>query len=205
MNIKLQKIKKKDYFFLFNLRNSKDGRLASINSNIINYKEHLNWVSHYIKKNIILIIIKNKKRIGCIRLERKFKKSYVSIVLAKEYRGKGLGEASLKLIEKFVNNKNIYSIVLKNNLKSIALFKSSNYNIIKSYKKYFLMKKQLKNTNKYTKIIDQIEKVRKKNNSNWMNILRIAFKYDPIMAGKEMSKIYSEDKKISALAKKLSK
>ncbi len=29
------------------------------------------------------------------------------------------------------------------------------------------------------KIIDQIENVRKKNNTNWMNILRIAFKYAP--------------------------
>ena len=38
------------------------------------------------------------------------------------------------------------------------------------------------------KIIDQIENVRKKNNTNWMNILRIAFKYAP----KETSRIFSQ-------------
>ena len=35
------------------------------------------------------------------------------------------------------------------------------------------------NTKQYLKIIDQIEKVRTKNNLNWMNILRIAFRKDP--------------------------
>ena len=31
----------------------------------------------------------------------------------------------------------------------------------------------------YHKIINQIEKIRSKNNVNWMNVLRLAFKYDP--------------------------
>ena len=35
----------------------------------------------------------------------------------------------------------------------------------------------MKNNN-YLKIIDQIEKVRSKNNVNWMNVLRLAFKLD---------------------------
>ena len=54
-------------------------------------------------------------------------------------------------------------------------------------------------------IIDKIEKIRSKNNSNWMDILRIAFKYSPKEASKVMSEIYAEDQKISALAKKLKK
>ena len=36
----------------------------------------------------------------------------------------------------------------------------------------------MKNNN-YLKIISQIEKIRSKNNVNWMNILRLAFKLDP--------------------------
>ena len=44
------------------------------------------------------------------------------------------------------------------------------------------------------KIIDQIEKVRKKNNKNWMDILRIAFKYAPNQASRVLSEIYKEDK-----------
>jgi len=32
---------------------------------------------------------------------------------------------------------------------------------------------------KRLKIIDKIEGIRKKNNVNWMNVLRLAFKYAP--------------------------
>jgi hypothetical protein len=55
----------------------------------------------------------------------------------------------------------------------------------------------------YLKIISQIESVRKKNNTNWMDILRIAFENNPKKTAKVMSKIYSDDKKIGSLAKKL--
>jgi len=64
------------------------------------------------------------------------------------------------------------------------------------------MKKKNKSKN-YLKIIYQIENIRKKNNVNWMNILRIAFKNNPIETAEVMSKIYSDDKKIGALVKKL--
>ncbi|MBU6149355.1 MAG: hypothetical protein KGQ54_04095 [Verrucomicrobia bacterium] len=55
----------------------------------------------------------------------------------------------------------------------------------------------------YLKIIDKIEKIRTKNNLNWMNILRIAFKKDPVAARKCFRKINRQDKKISQLAAKL--
>jgi hypothetical protein len=55
----------------------------------------------------------------------------------------------------------------------------------------------------YLKIITQIENIRKQNNTNWMNILRIAFKYNPKATAKVMSKIYIHDEKISFLVKKL--
>jgi hypothetical protein len=64
------------------------------------------------------------------------------------------------------------------------------------------MKKKNKSEN-YLKIISQIENIRKKNNVNWMNILRIAFKNNPSETAKVMSKIYFDDKRISLLVKKL--
>jgi len=57
----------------------------------------------------------------------------------------------------------------------------------------------------YSKIIDKIEKIRSKNNINWMNILRLAFKLDQKNASKIMAKINFDDKKISNLLKQLSK
>ena len=64
-----------------------------------------------------------------------------------------------------------------------------------------LMKKKIN----YSKIIDQIEKIRSKNNVNWMNILRLSFELDPNRATKIMKKINYDDKKISNLLNKLQK
>ena len=57
---------------------------------------------------------------------------------------------------------------------------------------------------KYFQIINQIEKIRSKNNVNWMNVLKLAFKIDPKSAVKIMKKINYDDKKISHLLNKLS-
>ena len=57
----------------------------------------------------------------------------------------------------------------------------------------------------YIKIINQIQKIRSKNNVNWMNILKLAFKLDPVNASKIMKKINYDDKKISNLLNKLQK
>ena len=52
-------------------------------------------------------------------------------------------------------------------------------------------------------IIDEIEKVRTRNNVNWMDILRLAITHAPDEARKLMKKVNSEDDKISRLLKKL--
>tara|TARA_Y100000590_G_scaffold317054_1_gene358594 strand:+ start:645 stop:830 length:186 start_codon:yes stop_codon:yes gene_type:complete len=58
---------------------------------------------------------------------------------------------------------------------------------------------------KYNKIINQIQKIRSKNNVNWMDLLRLAYKLDPKNASKIMKKINYDDKRISNLLKKLSR
>ena len=58
---------------------------------------------------------------------------------------------------------------------------------------------------KYLQIIDQIEKIRTKNNVNWMDLLRLAFKHSPNEAKKLVRRINIDDNKISNLFKKLSK
>ena len=40
---------------------------------------------------------------------------------------------------------------------------------------------------KYLSVINQIENIRKKNNKNWMNILRLAFKHSPKKAAKNIT------------------
>jgi hypothetical protein len=59
--------------------------------------------------------------------------------------------------------------------------------------------------NYYLNIINKIEKNRTKNNINWMDVLRLAFKLSPNEAKKIIKKINSSDKKISSLLNKLSR
>lgn len=57
----------------------------------------------------------------------------------------------------------------------------------------------------YNNLISQIEKIRKKNNKNWMDILRLAFTHAPNDAKQLMKKINTADDQISNLLKKLLK
>ena len=57
----------------------------------------------------------------------------------------------------------------------------------------------------YLKIIRQIEKVRSKNNKNWMDLYRLAFAVAPNESVKIIKKILTKDKTVSKLAEKLIK
>lgn len=55
------------------------------------------------------------------------------------------------------------------------------------------------------KIVDQIQKIRSKNNKNWMDLLRLSLRLDYAKTSEILSQIYSDDQEISKLAKKLIK
>lgn len=55
----------------------------------------------------------------------------------------------------------------------------------------------------YNNLINKIQNTRKKNNKNWMDLMRIAFKYQPNEAKDVVRKIFSDDKKINKLIQKL--
>ena len=55
------------------------------------------------------------------------------------------------------------------------------------------------------KIVDQIQKIRSKNNKNWMDLLRLSLKLDRKTTSKILSEIYKHDQKISSIAKKIYK
>ena len=54
-------------------------------------------------------------------------------------------------------------------------------------------------------LINKIQKIRSKNNLNWMNLLKLSFKHDPKNAAKIMSNVFNDDKKISSLVGQLTK
>ena len=57
----------------------------------------------------------------------------------------------------------------------------------------------------YNKIITKIALARKKNNINWMNLLRISIKYAPNQSKKILRDINSQDNKMSQLLAKIIK
>ncbi len=67
------------------------------------------------------------------------------------------------------------------------------------------MKKNKPNYKEALKLINKIQNIRKKNNVNWMDILRLAFKHDPKNAAKIMSNVYTDDQRVSNIVKKLVK
>ena len=58
---------------------------------------------------------------------------------------------------------------------------------------------------KNLELINKIQKIRSKNNLNWMNLLKLSFKHDPKNAAKIMSSVFNDDKKISSLVGQLTK
>ena len=61
------------------------------------------------------------------------------------------------------------------------------------------MKKKIK------KIFNEIEKIRSKNNKNWMNLLRLSYDLKPKETIKIINQILNKDEKLISLAKKLKK
>lgn len=59
------------------------------------------------------------------------------------------------------------------------------------------MKKKIK------KIFSEIEKMRSKNNKNWMALLKLSYELKPKETLKIVSQILNKDEKLIALAKKL--
>ena len=54
-------------------------------------------------------------------------------------------------------------------------------------------------------LVKKIEKIRSKNNKNWMDLLKLSLTLDLKKTSKILKSICSEDKKISEIAEKISK
>ena len=81
------------------------------------------------------------------------------------------------------------------------LLKSWDQNIYMTVMKYEKQKREF--IKKKLDLLDQIEQTRKKNNINWMNILRNSLKVSPSKTLKILDMINQDDDKISKLFKKI--
>ena len=204
-NIFIKKTCKEDSSLFFTLRNEKVNRKYSENPKKIDKKKHDEWFSKNYKSKLFYTCSYNSKKIGYVRGEENNGLIKVSIAINKKYHGKGYSSLFYKMFE---NKIKLNSIILAHvhikNKPSIKFFMNNNYEILNKNRKNYLFYKILNHKIKrYLKAIDDIEKVRKSNNINWMNILRIAFRNSPTYASSIFKKIYLDDNKIKKLSKKL--
>ena len=66
-----------------------------------------------------------------------------------------------------------------------------------------MTKKKIKNYRYYLSKINQIEKTRRKNNKNWMDLLRLSFKHNSETTKRIVRDIFIQDKRINQIVKKL--
>ena len=83
------------------------------------------------------------------------------------------------------------------------ILKSWRQNIFKTVSKFNNIKE--KKLSKRLMVLNKIQKTRKNNNVNWMNIVRVALKNSPEEASGILNKINIDDKKITNLFKELAK
>ena len=82
-----------------------------------------------------------------------------------------------------------------------GILKSWDQNIFNTITKY--QRERKNNIDKKLKLLDEIEKTRKNNNVNWMNILRHSIKSSPLKTMKMLNSINTDDDRVSNLFKKL--
>ena len=204
-DIKIKKTVKNDIKFYYELRNNIKNRKLFVNSENIKFKDHKSWFKKNYIKNYYFTCYLGTKKIGYIRGDNLNDIIYISIVINNKFRKKNIATECFNLFEKKIKNNFIFlSKILKKNNASIKFFKKNKFSLLKKDNKTLTYYKiHHKNSENYLNAISKIEDIRRGNNINWMNILRIAFTSAPSETSKIFKKIYNDDKAINQLSKKL--
>ena len=206
MKIILKKTSKNDLKFFYVVRNNNSIRSKFFNTKKILLDEHHAWFLNKLsnKKNIYFTIFLKNKKIGIIRYDRKDFYYEISISILPHFQLNNIGSLALSQSEKLLKNYMIISKIKLKNKRSKKFFIKNNYNILKDDKEIILYKiiKQNKDT-KDKKLIDKIQNIRKRNNVNWMDILRISFEKYPDQTKNIFKKIFNDDKSINKISRKL--
>lgn len=115
--ISLVAASKDDAYFVYELRNSKEGRDVSLSQEFIREEDHVKWFNkRYLQYKIILYY---EEKIGYLRTDEK---GFISIMLIKKYRGMGIGT---HLLERTTGK----AIILFENKPSLKAFTGARWKI----------------------------------------------------------------------------
>lgn len=196
----LRKIKFEDWKLVLDWRNDPISVQYSITKEKIQEEPHKKWLKENIHDNFFIAEV-DKIPVGTIRGDLKNNEYVLSWSISPNHRGKGYGTLMLqKCIDILPKNNEIIAYILKENKASIKM--AQKVGLIKNSDKNNILKFKY---NKMTdlEIIDAVEAVRTKNNKNWMDILRVAFKHSPEEARPILAEINKSDGEISRLLDKL--
>jgi UDP-2,4-diacetamido-2,4,6-trideoxy-beta-L-altropyranose hydrolase len=119
-----------DAQFLFDTRNDPEARANSVDQRPLVYESHVAWLSSKLEDPDTLIYIaeENRESVGYVRFHLQDTVAVVSIGLAAEFRGRGLGRTILEQgIAQLTGIIEVHAVVKKTNATSIRLFESSGF------------------------------------------------------------------------------
>ena len=134
MSLTIRKAKFADLIKTYGWANEKEVIKNSINrSKKVSFKKHSEWFNKYINSTIndlFIVSLKNQK-IGLIRIDLIKKSYFISYLVDKKKRSKGLGYQMLnKIIKKYKGTKNNFKArVKKNNYASKSIFMKLGFKI----------------------------------------------------------------------------
>lgn len=199
MNLRLSTIN--DAQLLLDWRNDELTRLNSFNNEVISLENHLNWFQKSLlspNREIYIAEIKGFP-IGTIRVDINDDNSKeLSWTVAPSQRGKGYGNL---ILNTFIStHPSVYIAQIKEeNLPSIKMVKKNGFVLLSKENSNLTFIKKLSDF----EIINAIQNIRNKNNVNWMDILRIAFKHAPEETRTVFKRITNSDDEIGNLSKLL--
>ena len=199
MNLRLSTIS--DAQLLLEWRNDELTRLNSFNSEIVSLEDHLNWFQKSLSspnREIYIAEIKGFP-IGTIRVDiNEDSSKELSWTISPSQRGKGYGSLILNTFLSLYPS--TYTAQIKEeNTPSVKMVKKNGFTLLSKEGSNLTFIKKLSDL----EIIDAVEAVRTKNNKNWMDILRVAFRHAPEEARPILAEINKSDGEISRLLDQL--
>lgn len=195
---------------VFALRNAPDVRQASLNTAPLDPDKHAEWftamLQHPAREMWILHRVSTPGTVvGFIRLDAYLTGiALISIVLAPSARGKGLAVPFIHdvLARTDLSIHRVVAQVKVTNLASVRTFRRAGFTPIEHvYDEVQSFAREIFRPG--TDVIDQIEAVRARNNTTWMDVLRLAWKHAPDETAVLLQSIHAADSEISALVAKL--
>jgi len=207
-NLNLREIDFNDGELLLEWRNDIITRKNSKSQAIVAKEDHKKWLEKTIlnSPHISVFILEDKGvPVGTIRSNKMSGNEYeLSWTISPDYRRQGYGTKILKLF--LLNKTNTFiARIMPQNEGSILMAKRNGFKLCGRDGQFSIYKKNMANKKRTDlEIIDEVESVRAKNNVNWMDILRLAFKHVPEDSRKLMGKVNEYDFRISQLLTELS-